>query len=53
MTNRFDCSNKQDELLSLDRTLQMSRALFSSEKWKVFGTVALSFVCDNIYLIMD
>ena len=28
-------------------------ALFSSEKWKVFGTVALSFVCDKYYPIMD
>ena len=28
-------------------------ALFSSEKWKVFGTVALSFVYDKYYPIMD
>jgi hypothetical protein len=30
-----------------------TRALFSSEKWKVFGTVALSFVCDKYYPIID
>ena len=30
-----------------------TQALFSFEKWKVFGTVALSFVCDKYYLIMD
>ena len=28
-------------------------ALFSSEKRKVFSTVALSFVCDKYYPIMD
>jgi len=28
-------------------------ALFSSEKFSLFGTVALSFVCDKYYLIMD
>jgi len=30
-----------------------SRALFSFENVKVFGTIALSFVCDKYYLIMD
>ena len=25
----------------------------SSEKWKVFGTVAFSFVCDKYYPIID
>ena len=29
------------------------KALFSSEKISDFGTVALSFVCDKYYLIMD
>ena len=29
------------------------RALFSFEKWKIFGTVAISFVCDKYYPIMD
>ena len=29
------------------------KALFSSEKISVFGTVALSFVCDKYYPIMD
>ena len=28
-------------------------ALFSSEKWKVFGTIALLFVCDKYYPIID
>jgi len=28
-------------------------ALFSSEKWKIFGTVALSFVYDKYYPIID
>ena len=28
-------------------------ALFSSEKWKLFGTVALLFVCNKYYPIMD
>ena len=28
-------------------------ALFSSKKWKKFGTVALLFVCDKYYSIMD
>ena len=27
-------------------------ALFSSEKWNFFGTVALSFVCDKYYPII-
>jgi len=30
-----------------------TRALFSSEKISDFGTVALSFVYDKYYLIMD
>jgi len=30
-----------------------NQALFSSEKWKLFGTVALSFVCDKYYSIID
>ena len=30
-----------------------SEALFSSEKWKDFGTVALSFVYDKYYPIID
>ena len=29
------------------------KALFSYEKWKVLGTVALSFVCDKYYSIID
>jgi len=29
------------------------KALFSSEKILDFGTVALSFVCDKYYPIMD
>ena len=29
------------------------QALFSSENWKVFETVALSFVCGKYYLIID
>jgi len=33
--------------------LILALALFSSEKWKVFGTVVLSFVCDKYYLIID
>ena len=31
----------------------IAQALFSSEKWKVFGTVTLSFVCNKYYPIMD
>jgi hypothetical protein len=33
--------------------LFLAEALFSSEKWKVFGTVALSFVCDKYYPIIE
>ena len=32
---------------------KLPKALFSFEKWKVFGTVALSFVCDKYYSIME
>ena len=31
----------------------VSEALSSCEKWKVFGTVALLFVCNKYYPIMD
>jgi len=30
-----------------------AKALFSSENWKVFGTVALSFLFDKHYPIME
>jgi len=30
-----------------------TKASFSSEKWKIFGTVAVSFVCDKYYPIID
>jgi len=36
-----------------EKNKSYAMALFSSEKWKVFGTVALSFVCDKYYLIMN
>jgi len=31
----------------------LMKALFSSENWKVFGTVALSFVCSKYCLIIN
>jgi len=37
----------------LRTTTHKDNALFSSEKISNFGTVALSFVCDKYYLIMD
>jgi len=43
-----------DSLSSSERDgWQQSKALFSSQKWNVFDTVAFSFVCDKYYLIMD
>ena len=40
--------------LSLDQKATAKlRSLFSFEKWKVFGIIVLSFVCDKYYLIID
>jgi len=39
--------------LTVSKKPKSTKALFSSENWKVFGTVALSFVCSKYYLIID
>jgi len=50
----FDGQNvKQSMRAFAYPTNNITEALFSSEKWKVFGTVALSFVCDKYYLIIN
>ena len=41
------------DVTSIEVPFNPASALFSSEKWKVFGTIAISFVCDKYYLIMD
>jgi len=42
-----------DMMHATNESSMISSALFSSEKWKLFGTVALSFVCDKYYPIMN
>jgi hypothetical protein len=45
-TVRMDGKTKQNKT-------NQTKALFSSEKISDFGTVAISFVCDKYYLIID
>jgi len=48
---RFDVTENLKNFLVFQS--ELSRALFSSEKISDFGIVALSFVCDKYYPIMD
>ena len=51
---KHSVDGKKWPTLVMDRTITRdSEALFSSEKISDLGTVALSFVCDKYYLIMD
>jgi len=46
-------TNENATVPVLQKFFELNWALFTSEKISDFGTVALSFVCDKYYPIMD